>query len=608
MRLSIAAAVLLASVLVLGCLQSSSVLPGPSDGVIADSGLTPAPSSLATLRASEFSFPTWAYEARLAGFAFYPDFSDEDILEKVDAAVAQNVSVMLMDTPLGWDYRAWENDDEFEANRKLVRNVAQMAHRRGLKVALYLTGLEVTGPAGVDPLADHPDWLQQDQAGRPVQFDDIGSTQEHWLETGEVDAWLSPESSYRDFFLNRTRSLAPLVDALWVDTVYLQNSIGLHDDLWPSHDAFSVAAFKADRGVEPPRRPDWGNSTWNAWILWRQKSVSRFLADIQTAARQANPDVLVFAENWNVDSPLSTGYAQDPSKVGLFLPTAPEISTVADRVDLGERAMGSANLDQWRAFAAMVAYSVSANRGAPTWTLTYGATANDALKMAGVVLAFGGQFYEARGPSMLDDSVDPAFRKALFSWAAKESAVLAQGRTAKVALWYSSNARDFMDQNDAGFYEERTPFFKSYRQAAKMLLNRHVPYDVVFDAERVDSYDLVVVPSACVSESEFRALQRKTRVVFGDVLDAGCEHRLVMDTNAALPEGLDLPDDVFYSETQEASFLANVGSRQSVSLPIPSGKSRARFSTLYQEATLFPIQGNVLTPAFEGPALLEWLP
>lgn len=544
----------------------------------------------------------------MAGFSFYPDFSDADIQEKVDAAWAQNVSVMLVDTPMGWDYRSWENDAEFGKSAALVQRVVARAREKGMHVALYLTGLEVTGPAGIDPIQDHPDWIQVSADGRPVQFDDISSKQEHWLESGEVDAWLSPESSYRDFFLNRTRTLAPLVDALWIDTAYLQVGIGAHDDLWPSHDVATTTAFQAFSGRNPPSAPNWTSSDWKAWVTWRKKSVLRFLVDAHQAAKEANPDVLVFAENWNADSPLATGYAQDPTSVGLFLPTAPEISTVADRADLGEAGMTDATLEQWQAYAAMTVFSVSANRRAPTWVLTYGATPSDALRTAGVVLALGGQFYEAKGPSMLDDSVDEDFRRRLFSWASKESFWLSQRRVSKVALWYSPAARDFLDRNEAGFYEETTPFFTSYRQAARQLLRDHVPFDVVFDSQRLSDYDVVIVPDACLTPQEFGALQGMFRVVTGTIYDATCDARLTLESNVSIPEGLPgMPESVFYAQSADAAFLANVGSFVSIVVPVPASFVSARFSTPEVEIVLPVDEGVVVTPAFSGPAIVQWL-
>lgn len=591
-----------------GCLQSLESISTAANPSIVATVSSPTPSAFSTPPKISLAYPSWVYEARLAGFSFYPDFSDDDIREKVDAAVQQNVSVMLIDTPMGWDYAAWENDADFEKNVALVQRVARRAHENGLRVALYLTGLEVTGPAGVDPLGDHLDWIQVGQDGRPVQFDDISSKQEHWLEKGEVDAWLSPESSYRDFFLNRTRRLAPHVDALWIDTAYLMTSIGGHDELWPSHDAASKAAFQREFGRFSPANFSWESREWKEWVAWRKRSVERFLAYAQTAAKSANPDVLVFAENWNVDAPLATGYAQDPVGVGRFMPTAPEISTVADRSDLGEDAMGKATLEQWQAFAAMVRFSVSANRGAPTWVLTYGARNDDAVRTAGVVLALGGQFYEAKGPSMLDDSVSADFRHRFFSWVKAESRLLSQPRTASVAVWYSPAARDFLDRNGAGFYEEETPFFQSYRGAVRQLLRDHVPFDVVFDVEKLADYDVIVVPSACLTSVEYAALQESSAFVVGAVYDALCEKPLVLESSGRFPSGLvDLPVYVFYAQNSNASFLANVGLLQSVTVAAPSGVVFGRFSSVDGQSVL-AVEGDVVrTPAFDGPALIEWL-
>ena len=48
------------------------------------------------------------------------------------------------------------------------------------------------------------------------------------------------------------------IDGLWVDTVYLQHSIGEHEDLWPSTDACSATAFQSATGLSVPTQEDWG--------------------------------------------------------------------------------------------------------------------------------------------------------------------------------------------------------------------------------------------------------------------------------------------------------------------------------------------------------------
>jgi len=205
---------------------------------------------------SSFAWPDWARRARIAGAFFEPDDSDEDIEGTLDDLASQGVSVVLADSPWGSSYSASVDDVEFSTIRELVTTVTQKAHERGLRVVMYQTGLELIAEAPRDPGSEHPDWAQMSLDGQPILFSDISSEQEHWLKEGQRDIWLSPCSSYRDLSLARVREMAGTgIDGLWVDTVYLQHSIGDHEDLWPSTDACSAAAFQSTTGlsVPPPR-------------------------------------------------------------------------------------------------------------------------------------------------------------------------------------------------------------------------------------------------------------------------------------------------------------------------------------------------------------------
>jgi len=63
-----------------------------------------------------------------------------------------------------------------------------------------------------------------------------------WLEPDDLDAWLAPESSCREFYLDRIRELAGSgVDGLWIDVACYLNAIGQFEDLWPSTDPATAA-------------------------------------------------------------------------------------------------------------------------------------------------------------------------------------------------------------------------------------------------------------------------------------------------------------------------------------------------------------------------------
>ncbi|MCB0085616.1 MAG: hypothetical protein KDE47_31960, partial [Caldilineaceae bacterium] len=113
------------------------------------------------------------------------------------------------------------------------------------------------------------------------------------------------------------------IDGLWVDQVYLQSSIGPHDDLWPSSDPCSAAAFKSATGLNLPVTEDWDNPIFQRWILWRHTQIADFLLAEKAAARLVNPDLVFFNENASVDAGRATYVANDPT---IYLPH-PDMST-----------------------------------------------------------------------------------------------------------------------------------------------------------------------------------------------------------------------------------------------------------------------------------------
>jgi hypothetical protein len=382
---------------------------------------------------------------------------------------------------------------------------------------MYQTGLELIAEASRDPGSEHPDWAQVSLDGQPILFNDISGEQEHWLDEGQRDIWLSPCSSYRELSLARVREMAGTgIDGLWVDTVYLQHSIGEHEDLWPSADACSTAAFQSATGLSLPAAEDWDDPGWRRWVVWRHGQMTDYLLAVKQAAREANPDLVFFEENWNVDGSGATQYANDPAAYLGYpdMSTGHEVSTVGDRVDEGETGMQDATLEQWLAFATMIKWARGADAGKPSWILTYGYQAADAERLAGVILAEGANYYETRGPSM-DDSVGADYRQRIFSWTAAHQEALYGGESAAtVALAYSPRTRDLLDQGAGDLYEpEEAPFFHEYRQAAATLLRNHIPFDIVIlndalSAASLGGYGTLILPNvAAMSDAEAAAIR-----------------------------------------------------------------------------------------------------
>lgn len=463
------------------------------------------------------TFPQWAYRARIAGSYFEPGNEELSVGGQMDALVAQKVSVVLADCPLGSSYKAWADEEYFQKTLALLREVVSEGHERDLKVVLYLTGLEQIAEGGRNPAQEHPDWVQLSIAGEPLNYSDIGSGEEHWLEKGISDVWMAPASPYRDFYLGRLKDIAAVgLDGLWIDTGYLPTDMGKHSGLWPSHDQLSAGRFKSAYGLSLPKKEDWKGEPWNRWIIWRHEEIRDFMAALRKTAGEVNPEGVFFIENWAVDGSGATTYANDPTFYTALpdISTGHEVGTLGIRSDLGETGMKKATLDQWLSFATMIKFTRAADRGKPSWVLTYGYEPGDAERLAGVLASYGANYYETKGPGMAD-SVGAEYRRRLFGWTqAQEEQIFDAVSLAQVGLLYSARSRDLFDRVGGDGYDPGTEgFFAEYRAAARALFKAHLPFDVVVDndlsPELIRRYRWLVVPNvACMSDEQADLLRR----------------------------------------------------------------------------------------------------
>lgn len=465
-------------------------------------------------QATVFQWPAWAKRARIAGAYFHPSQERSEIVAALDTLAIERVSVVLADSPLGEQYRAWVDDSVFAETSRTIGLVVELAHTRGLKVVLYHTGLELISEPERNPGLEHPMWAQRALGGTPNLYNDVSNQEVHWLNTGLWSIWLHPNlcdhkpSSYSHLFFNRIRSLVRTgIDGLWVDQVYLQSSVGAHHELWPSSDPCSAAAFRNATGLDLPLRPDWEDESFRRWVVWRHEQIAAFLHREVTVAREINPKIVFFNENSCADTGRSTYVATDPTFF-LGVPeisTGHEIETLGDRMDFGETGMRTATLDDWLSFRTMVAFARAADREKPSWILTYGHSARDSAQLAGLTLAEGANFYETRGPQMAD-SVGSDFRTALFGWVeAHESDLYDSKSAAEVGLLYSPRNRDLLDQVAGEPYDvEESVHFAAYRAAANTLFRAHVPVDVVLDTDvaQFNRYRILVAPNLALLRND----------------------------------------------------------------------------------------------------------
>jgi hypothetical protein len=468
---------------------------------------------------AQFVWPSWARTARIAGAYFAPTETDDAIGARLAQFAAENVSVVVADSPLGEQYSAWVDDACFSSTQALVARVVRLAHAYSLKIVLYHTALEFISGSDRNPALEHPQWVQRGLDGRPILYNDVSNDDEHWLRAGIWDFWTHPcasgdTRSFSTLAFNRIRDLVRTgVDGLWIDQAYLQSSVGTHHELWPSSDPCSAAAFQSAAGLSMPRRVDWDDPVFRRWVVWRHTQIADYLLAEARVARAVNPNIIVFNENSCVDTGRSTYVATDPAAF-LGVPgiaTGHEIETVADRMDHGETGMQAATLAQWLDFRTMVAFARAVDRDKPSWILTYGCLPRDGAQLAGFTLAEGANFYENKGPQMAA-SVGSAFRTQLFGWIAEhEASFYASEPAAEVGLLYSPRNRDLLDTVSGQPYAaEDSLHFAAYRGAARELHRAHIPFDIVLDTDtaRFARYRVLIAPRLeLMSDGTAKALQ-----------------------------------------------------------------------------------------------------
>lgn len=198
------------------------------------------------LSTSTFATESWLYSGRIGGTFIYNQMSDADLIALLDQRAAQNVSILELDSQLSYNL----TDQEFNNEVVFLDKVATLAQERGMKAVIYYPSFEVLTRDAIDDdgviapstfAKDHPDWLQQGIDGTPNVF--YGGL-EIWVSPGEESAWLSPNSGYKDFFIDRVEKLAATnLDGVWLDVpIYLDTGTK-----WTGTEPPAAADFNAGR-------------------------------------------------------------------------------------------------------------------------------------------------------------------------------------------------------------------------------------------------------------------------------------------------------------------------------------------------------------------------
>ena len=471
----------------------------------------------------------WAKLARVGGFDADPEMSDQEVIDLMTMRRNENVSVLEVDSGLS----NYLNDAQFQTQLTFLGKVANEAHSRNMKAVVYYPSLEVTTPNGENiahtMYKDHPAWIQKGLDGSPNVF--YGS-QEVWVDPGMESAWMSPNTGYRQYFIDRVKRLAATgLDGIWIDVpIYLGTGAS-----WAGAEPAAATAFKnwsmakglgGGNGLSVPANVNWDDPVFRAWVRWRHENLADFLEDVRQAAHEVNPNFMVVIENFPMDY-------MDATEAGLdgtyrlshqnFLRVW-EIDSVSNT-----KAMQWASVDEFSNKIAMYKWARAVDRENPSWAFSYGSRPLDAGLTMAASLAVGVVPFEAQTPEMTL-SVDSAFRAKWFQFIKDhQNALLGTPRVADVGIWYSSPTRDYQDykaggqygmyvtttnpNNDPDWWSSEPgdsalpkPHLGGYRGAVHALIKLHVPFKIVADpgnpAGELDNLKLLWLPSVAAISDE----------------------------------------------------------------------------------------------------------
>jgi endo-alpha-1,4-polygalactosaminidase (GH114 family) len=362
---------------------------------------------------------------------------------------------------------------------KAISDVAQAAHHAGNKAFVYIAGTECI-TANADKVAhsmmkDHPDWIQRNITGEPALFTAKAA---FWIRPGDEDVWVSPYAKdWRTVYMERVRQIAATgIDGIYVDIPYWMTHFEGWENTWASFDDATVAAFREKTGLDAKhdlKLGDFKDTHFRKWIDFRIDTMTEFMREIRENARSVNPQIAVVPE-------IYPGIEQEATRVGADVyQMYAVVDAIAHEYEFGEGEHMAASRSQIQWFlyqAGMLSFRAFA-QGKATWILNYswdgdkGVDKRDAMKnLAMSIVMAGANFWDAPG-HVMGGSNDPATRKEIFAWIAKNEKELYLPRLPMqpVGVYFSPKSRDYDAEN----------FLPSYRGTLVALLAAHREFQVV---------------------------------------------------------------------------------------------------------------------------------
>jgi hypothetical protein len=455
--------------------------------------------SLLTNAAAQDPKQNWTHTVRIAAYGLNRGETDQ-IVRK---AAEDHVFGIEVDNDIPGRYESFLDPTD---KLKVIRSVAEQAHKANNKAFVYIAGTEcITANADKSAhtvMKDHPDWLQRKITGEPALFTGGAA---FWIREGDEDVWISPYAKdWRKQYMQRVREIAATgIDGIYVDIPYWMTHFDGWEQSWASFDDYTVAAFKEKTGLDAKKDlklGDFHDANFRKWTDFRIETMTDFVREIRENARAVNPQIMLIPE-------IYPGIEEEATRVGADVYEMYNvIDVIAHEYEFGngEHMAASRSQVDWFLYqAGMLSFRAFA-QGKATWILNYswdgekGVTAPEPMKnLANSIVMAGANFWDAPGHSMAGTN-DEATRKQIFAWIEKNEKALYSPRTPlhPIGVYFSPKSRDYTPK----------AFLPSYRGAMVLLIQQHRALQVVTPRTLAEFHgQTLVLPNVSVLNETERA-------------------------------------------------------------------------------------------------------